>query len=290
MAGYIETVKTIDTILWKMGYKDGQDYKWSDRDRVLTFKSDDVRKEVAAKIPAKMIHAQYPRTIELEDSAPIHVGQIYFFESLDGEGTVDKVTEQEVTFSVGRNQRILPKSRFEFGVKNGSIKLMKDSKSITYNEFVEILKNMGLEKHSSTLFKEARRGLVNLENQKKLSGGWWDKINTNEIYSLVKRVDLNLGDAKGKNKYKFIVEFMGKEQTVVMEGYSLEEAKKRVMKQDHVTGIKRVVGKVNDSLFKVKDSFGQKFIVSAKTFDSALKKVKDMKLTDVNYLNGVKGR
>ena len=116
MAGYIETVKTIDTILWKMGYKDGQDYKWSDRDRVLTFKSDDVRKEVAAKIPAKMIHAQYPRTIELEDK-----------------------------------------------------------------------------------------------------------------------------------------------------------------------GLK-------DSLFEVKDSIGQKFVVSAKTFDSALKKVKDMKLTDVNCLNSVKGR
>lgn len=127
---FIKTVQKVDAILYHLGYKDGDDYKWSDRDHVLTFKSDDVRKEVAVKIPSELIHAQYPRTIELEDSAPIHVGQIYFFEGLEGNGSIDEVTDKMVTFSVGRSKQTLPKSRFEFGVKNGSIKLIKDSDKI----------------------------------------------------------------------------------------------------------------------------------------------------------------
>lgn len=130
---FIKTVQKVDAILYHLGYKDGTDYKWSDGDHVLTFTSDDVRKEVAVKIPSELIHAQYPRTIELEDSIvkdsseSIKEGQHYFFVNLDGEGTVDKVSDKQVTFSVGRYQKTMSKSGFELGIRGGSIKPVKDS-------------------------------------------------------------------------------------------------------------------------------------------------------------------
>lgn len=218
---FIKTVQKVDAILYHLGYKDGTDYKWSDGDHVLTFTSDDVRKEVAVKIPSELIHAQYPRTIELEDSAPIHVGQIYFFEGLEGNGSIDKVTDKMVTFSVGRSQQTLPKSRFEFGVKNGSIKLIKDSGKI-----------LGM------------------------------------IYSV----------KDAKNKYKFKIQFMGKEKDIIVEAFSLEEAKKKIMGQPHVTSVQYNGGaemKKDSKIYQVKDSKGLIHRVVAHNSDEAVKKVRD---------------
>ena len=122
-------------------------------------------------------------------------------------------------------------------LENGSIKLIKDSKSITYSEYLKHIKNMGLDNHSSTLFKEARRGLDNLKRMKQISGGWWNEVDVDKIYSLVKSVDLNLSDSKG---------FMD-----------------------------------SRSVYRVKDTNGLIHRIVARNSDEAVKKVRDMAISDM---------
>ena len=60
--------------------------------------------------------------------ADYSVGQKLWVEGLDGHGVIEKVTDKTVSFSVGRSMQTLSKDRFNFGVKNGSIKLLDSAR------------------------------------------------------------------------------------------------------------------------------------------------------------------
>lgn len=71
----------------------------------------------------------------------------------------------------------------------GSSSTKKEKKIYSYNDLEKDLESKGIKGHTSTLYKEAKRGLGNLKRVKEISGGWWKNINPEEIYELVQKVN-----------------------------------------------------------------------------------------------------
>lgn len=57
------------------------------------------------------------------------VGQKLMFTAIDNYGTIEKISPNTITFSIGRNLKTLSTEKFNFGVKNGAIKLL-DAQSL----------------------------------------------------------------------------------------------------------------------------------------------------------------
>ena len=82
-------------------------------------------------------------------------------------------------------------------------KSVKDSiKDDSYTSVEEYLKKLHLESHTNTIYKEAKRGFKNLQKVKEISGGWWNKLDNEDLESLHKLATQD--SIKDAEEYYFI--------------------------------------------------------------------------------------
>lgn len=71
---------------------------------------------------------------------------------------------------------------------NAMLTEKEKSEEYTYEDFERDLNHLGIKEHTSTLFKEASRGLNNLKRVQKISGGWWNDVDVEQVYKLYEKV------------------------------------------------------------------------------------------------------